>query len=342
MVNEKTAFFSYTNNFHQYDSIKSECIKGNISMLDNVKITIAIPTYNRPFLLKETLNSALFQKGYTDYCIIVVDNNPQRKDATELLLEKYNDERLLYFKNNENIGMFGNQNRCFEIAKSEWVVLLHDDDLLYSDYLSICSSYLTKISGIDALQTKKKYWYSDIDPYPQNKNVELDSLKCIYDISNYLHFISGAQTGGCFRRQAFIETGGYNPLFYPTSDFVFALQFEQRFKLFMLNQILVVYRILDNASLKEETLDLFLKNDFYLKLALMRKYGVPRSIALGITSKMMEKQAVYLRTNFNSTYTPVLEKVVPIYKKNWILLYYFERIILLIWEKIVVFFFKRK
>lgn len=342
MINKNTDFFKCKNNFSQYSSVKSECIKGDISLLEKVKITITIPTYNRPDLLKDTLESVFSQRGYSDYCVVVVDNNSQRNDATEQLLEKYKNEKLLYFKNDQNIGMFGNQNRCFEIARSEWVVLLHDDDLLYPYYLKICNYYLNHMPEIDALQSLKAFWHSDTEEFPKNEEENLGSIKRIYDISNYLHFISGAHTGGCFRRKSFIEIGGYNPDYYPTSDFVFSTQFEQNFRLFLLDQKLVIYRISDNASLKAETLDLFLKNDFYLKLALMQKYSIPQFISLPVTSKMMEKQTIYLRQSFNNNYFPIFKEITPIYQKKNTISYFFGRAILFIWVKIVIFLLKKK
>ena len=94
-------------------------------------VSIVIPTYKRVSTLRETLDSAIRQTGNHNYEILVVDNNPERGDETELLMAEYvSVKNLLYFKNTANIGMAGNWSRCSELAHGEWVVLIHDDDLL--------------------------------------------------------------------------------------------------------------------------------------------------------------------------------------------------------------------
>ena len=108
------------------------------SKVENPEITIAIPTYKRPNLLLEAISSAINQETSVKYDIIVVDNNPGRGDETEQLMEKFRDSLLVsYYKNSSNLGMVGNWNQLFSIAKGQWVAMLHDDDLLYPNYIKI-------------------------------------------------------------------------------------------------------------------------------------------------------------------------------------------------------------
>jgi glycosyltransferase involved in cell wall biosynthesis len=306
MVNSNSDFYKYVDNFEQYSSVKSLLIYGEKAILNKVTVTIAIPTYNRVKLLKETIDSALNQCGFEDYCIIVVDNNPCRGCDTEKMILNYNTEKILYYKNQENIGMFGNQNRCFELPKSEWVVLLHDDDLLLPSYLMECMNVLTLRKNIDALQPPKKIWNDQYELRVTTDSCNKKKVKFhkLYDISNYLRFQSGAQTGGIFRRDAFVKIGGYNSQYYPTSDFVFAIQFSNCYNLYMLSKELVIYRISENESLRSETLNLFLRNDFYLKSAIMRRYHIPDVIVNLLSSKALEKQSLYLQKTFNKDFVP--------------------------------------
>ena len=111
--------------------------------IENPIYTIAIPTYKRTNLLKEAIESALDQSYTGAYDIIVVDNNPDRDDETELMMKGYSDNfRIGYYKNSVNLGMTGNWNRLYELARGKYVVMLHDDDLLYDYYLSIMDKFL--------------------------------------------------------------------------------------------------------------------------------------------------------------------------------------------------------
>ena len=114
--------------------------------------TIAIPTFCRSSLLKEAVLSALNQVTDVPYDVIVVDNNPERNDETEQLMEKFKDNPLVgYYKNSSNLGMVGNWNQLFHLAKGQWVSMLHDDDLLFSFYLEVIGKATRRLSIPDVI-----------------------------------------------------------------------------------------------------------------------------------------------------------------------------------------------
>jgi glycosyltransferase involved in cell wall biosynthesis len=99
----------------------------------NHLVSICIPTYNRSNKLKKTLESAVKQ-DYTNIEIIVSDNNSS--DDTHKVVSSFKDNRIKYHKNTINIGMQGNFNKCADIAKGKFFILLSDDDLLKKNMVS--------------------------------------------------------------------------------------------------------------------------------------------------------------------------------------------------------------
>lgn len=96
-------------------------------MKQNYKLTIAIPTYNRCELLRQTLDSVLTQVKNDDLLeIIVVDN--ASTDNTEVMMQRY--PSVKYIKNEVNKGIDFNINKCVFEASGEYVHILSDDDLL--------------------------------------------------------------------------------------------------------------------------------------------------------------------------------------------------------------------
>lgn len=97
-------------------------------------VSILIPVYNRINLIEETIQSVINQT-YTNIEIIVVDNCST--DGTWELLENLalKEERLLIFKNEENIGPVGNWKRCVDKANGEFSKILWSDDLIHNDFL---------------------------------------------------------------------------------------------------------------------------------------------------------------------------------------------------------------
>jgi hypothetical protein len=110
-------------------------------MIDN--LTIAIPVFERTDFFEEALLSILNQSLQCK--VIVVDNNSSHT-FFEDMCAKFNVD---YFQNSSNIGMFSNWNKCFELAKTDFVMILGDDDILDLNYVSIFQATLKENSDID-------------------------------------------------------------------------------------------------------------------------------------------------------------------------------------------------
>lgn len=98
----------------------------------NTWVTIGIPVYNRTTYFRQALESALRQ---TVPCpIVVVDNASDRADFPAILRE-YSHPDLRYHRNPVNLGMGGNWNECIRLCQTPYLLILHDDDYLETDYV---------------------------------------------------------------------------------------------------------------------------------------------------------------------------------------------------------------
>jgi glycosyltransferase involved in cell wall biosynthesis len=99
-------------------------------------VTIAIPTYNRAnSYLPQALQCALTQT-YPNLEIIVSDN--ASTDRTKSLVTGIDDSRIRYFRHEVNIGANNNFNFCVDQAKGQYLLLLHDDDMIDHDFVACC------------------------------------------------------------------------------------------------------------------------------------------------------------------------------------------------------------
>jgi glycosyltransferase involved in cell wall biosynthesis len=99
-------------------------------------VSIAIPTFNRANgYLKQALQASIQQK-YPEIEIIVSDNCSN--DNTEEVVRGFEDPRIRYIRQTENIGMNNNFNYCVDQARGAYFLLLPDDDLIDEDFLDIC------------------------------------------------------------------------------------------------------------------------------------------------------------------------------------------------------------
>ena len=135
-------------------------------------LTVAIPSYNKEKYIERCLKSILTEKKYIDK-IILIDNS--RTDKTFEIAKKFEPEIKCY-RNEKNIGMSPNWNRCIDLCKTDWLMIVHADDELvpgsikkYQDFIKKhpsaglihADSYMiddSESSKNDSGQIKKELW----------------------------------------------------------------------------------------------------------------------------------------------------------------------------------------
>lgn len=91
-------------------------------------ISICTPSYKRKDYIERLLNS-LLEQTYTNFEVIITDNTPDDSisDTIKPYLKKLN---IHYHKNDPPGNMASNWDRSIELARGEWIKILHDDDWL--------------------------------------------------------------------------------------------------------------------------------------------------------------------------------------------------------------------
>ena len=238
--------------YQQIIHIPSTPIK--IERVENAKITIAIPTYKRAILLREAIDSCLQQKTNIPFNILIVDNDPQRNCETEELIASYVSKNISYYKNTENLGPTGNWNKLFELAQTDFVVMLHDDDKLEDDYIQkidkVLKYYQEKIDAI-YVETRVFPFTSRIFPRKHVSKLKTVSLTPL----DFQFFNAICIIGACFNREAIINLNGFNENFYPPIDYEMHLRLSKKKKIIkILNYPLTLYRVSENDSMKWSTI----------------------------------------------------------------------------------------
>lgn len=256
--------FTYKDNFKINNGIESKLLYGDLKYNENPLISIVIPTYKRPKLLKEAINSALNQEGFNNYEVIVVDNeiinNSDEKTETEKLLSSYNNPKLFYYKNEKNLGMTGNWNRCIELARGKLITILHDDDILYSNFLKeMISSFNNKI---DLIVSNVEF---GLNYKSKNEYLNLKKKLTKIKIGNLIAGTISPAPGIIFRKNIALEIGGFKDEMYPCADYDFWSRLCLEYNSYFLNKKLAFYRMLDSESLKVSTRINIVKKAYKIK-----------------------------------------------------------------------------
>lgn len=103
------------------------------------ELTVYILTYNRLEYLKKTINCVLKQT-YSDFDFYIVDNHSD--DGTGEYIKSLNNPKIKYLCHEKNLGMGGNLKFVFENNKSEYFIMLHDDDIFEDNLIERELEYL--------------------------------------------------------------------------------------------------------------------------------------------------------------------------------------------------------
>ena len=98
-------------------------------------LTIAIPTFDRPEQLRATLR--LLVPQLRPECTLLILDNASPSPVADLLSAAGWDKNdaVKCLRHPVNIGMAANIVRCFETARTPWLVVLGDDDEICPDYM---------------------------------------------------------------------------------------------------------------------------------------------------------------------------------------------------------------
>jgi glycosyltransferase involved in cell wall biosynthesis len=141
-------------------------------------ITFCIPFYSNQDYLKKAVQSVLRQSSPAWHLIVVDDFSHEGLDGSiARYLEGLCDERVSYVRNENNLGLAGNWNRCLEVAETDLVTIFHADDELDSCYVERFFNLSEQYSEAVAYFCKA----SIIDGESKPVRTVADSVKAFFD-----------------------------------------------------------------------------------------------------------------------------------------------------------------
>lgn len=302
-MNSRQNILTYQDNFEINKSVRS--IPIITSKTAEPLISIIIPTYKKPHLLKQAIDSALNQKWDGIFEIIVCDNNPSRDDDTERLMSTYSDARISYYKNEKNIGASGNWNRLNELARGKWTVMLHDDDLLKDLFLRQLTPFLN--DNVDLI---------GFGFYPfktKSVNLTASTITNRAQIIRFEDMWNGSPIGIAgltVRRDKILAMGGYNPE-YANPDCVFITQCCKDSLVLKIESNMAMYRIAENDSSNPSTIYRAIHNERERTTAVLRR-TFPKWLAqilqIHITNSLENAWRTQFNVKFDSKEYPELKK----------------------------------
>lgn len=243
------------------------------------KVSVVMPIFNRPYYFRLALESVLCQDTQEEYEIIVVDNSPIDNNENLNIVVEFGSNKVFYYHNEENLGMYGNFNRGVELSRAPYVTFCHDDDLFVPSTLSCLLKNSVEGKLIITLHCNindkgiiiyNPQWPSSLFGKKRKPYTE-------YPLSLLFFRTEGMGGGGMlFTRDNLIRIGGFNMDFYPSTDYELICNYVKRFGGVFLPEVTYKYRVARNTS--SEVYKLFPAQDMRIRESLYPHINCPTCI----------------------------------------------------------------
>jgi glycosyltransferase involved in cell wall biosynthesis len=165
------------------------------------KYSISISAYKSTYLNK--CIDSILRQDFPDFELIIL--NDCSPEPIEEIVKSFSDDRIRYYENERNTGaenLVLNWNRCLDLAEGDYFIIMGDDDMLESNYLTEFNRLIAGYPGINVWHCRSAI--IDKDGKTVGLTASWPAYETVYE--NIWHRLSGY-------RQQFI------------SDFVYRISF---------------------------------------------------------------------------------------------------------------------
>lgn len=271
-------FLENVDYFDYYKDIETKLILGSWPQ-DKVFLSIILPVYDHPQeFIRRAINSALNQPCSYDFRLLVIDDYAKQTTPTEteLYLRELNSEKVVYYKNQKNLGVFGNWNRAIQLSKSEWVTFLHSDDFMQDNLLENMGRIIGEHPEIDQLCCNYRMLdFVRNEIVPNNEYRGKACRRKVHKVKacEYLHEMPTSVKGSFYNREKLMALGGFRPqdIAFGLDDYTLMLRFAHYYNTYLIDEVLYLNCWGHNDSLNTKHWFPQLISDYYMWLYFAEK-----------------------------------------------------------------------
>ena len=230
--------------------------------MTNPLVSICIPTYNGDKYLVECLESCINQ-SFKNYEIIICDDGSSDKSIS--ILEEYANKFpfIKFIKNEKNLGLVGNWNKCMDLSSGTWIKFVFQDDYITHDCLE---KFVNQITDSTQLIVCKRHFILPTNASSDFVNYYSNEVRTLENTSNFkgevfspeliskiavenicLNFI-GEPSLIFFKKSVIREIGLFNNNLKQICDLEFALRIATKHGLTYLPEKLCAFRIHQDST----------------------------------------------------------------------------------------------
>jgi len=210
-----------------------------------VTVSVIMPTFNRPEMIRESIASVLRQE-FQDWELIVVNDGGSRE--VEATLREFPDPRIRYVYA-EHGGLSSALNVGQFLAAGRYFAYLDDDDIYYPDHLARLVGCLEshpdcKVAYADALRARQ-------EPGPDGRWQVVERTLAFsrdFDPRAFLHQTYIPILCLVHHRECVAEVGGFDETMLHAMDWEFYLRLSRRYRFHHLAKVTGEYRVREDRD----------------------------------------------------------------------------------------------
>ena len=185
---------------------------------NTILVSIGLPVYNSENKNLDEVIKSILEQTYSNFELIISDNNS--KDATYDIINKYKkiDNRIFYYKQNENINGIANFFFVLKNSKGKYFCWASDDDVYSNNFIEKNFIFLEKNSDYIASVSPSRF-----ENYKMNlKDMGDQTIDHKNPIKRSLQFLnkphSGARLNSLYRKDLLIASNIFDENEFPGAD----------------------------------------------------------------------------------------------------------------------------
>jgi glycosyltransferase involved in cell wall biosynthesis/O-antigen/teichoic acid export membrane protein len=209
-------------------------------------ITVLMPLYNPGRFLEQALDSVLAQT-FADFELLIIDDGST--DNTPATLNRYAamDSRIRIVTR-PNTGLAHSLNHGLDLAGTEWVAVMHGDDVMHPDRLEKQIKFVAQHRNLAVASSLVNFIDSDGRPLGLNRS-HLTSRAVVRAAVARNECVAFNHPAVIYRREVIRKVGGYRQEFWPAEDIdLWNRVVDAGYEVLVQPQVLLNYRIHGNSA----------------------------------------------------------------------------------------------
>lgn len=176
----------------------------------NPEISVIMPVFNSERFLGLSIDSILNQSHPSLELIIINDGST---DESEKIITSFNDKRIVYLKNHENLKIAKSLNIAISHAKGKYIARMDADDIAHPDRLKIQFDFMEANAHVDACGS----WITAFDTNGDHRLIKYPIQH--EEIKIRLIFECPIAHPTVFAKSKFFKENIYEELYIPAEDY---------------------------------------------------------------------------------------------------------------------------